>query len=92
MKENEPVSHLMLIAKGTAVVQRDGQTLTEIGEGQFLGEMAFFTGDHASATIVSAGPLSVVKWDMLEVKHLSLSRDHSEEAHAFSKLPSMFCR
>jgi hypothetical protein len=74
--------------------------------------MAFFTGELASATITADCALSVVKWDLAQVRctarfahggqaitpitaqvrRLSLSKAHSEEAHAFQMLPSMFCR
>jgi len=93
MVKGEPVESLVLIHSGWAnVVGPEGKVVAQVGEGQFLGEMAFFTDEAASATIKADGLMTVVKWDLKEVKHHSHSHHHSETASAFKKLPSLFCR
>jgi CRP-like cAMP-binding protein len=92
MTAKEPVEYLILIHSGFANVMKDGKVVAQVGEGQFLGEMAYFTEESASATIEADGMMTIVKWKMSEVKKHSHSHHHSEKASAFKKLPSLFCR
>lgn len=92
MNAGEVVDDLILIHSGWANVLKDGKVVAQVGEGQFLGEMAFFTDEPASATIKADGMMTIVKWKLQEVKKHSHSHHHSETASAFKKLPSLFCR
>ena len=54
--EGEPVTHLVWLADGGADVIVGGQKITEIGGGEFIGELASLHRGPASATVVLNRP------------------------------------
>ena len=64
--------------------------ISEIGC-QWLGEMAYYTSDPASASlIVESQTARFMSWDMKTVRHMSHSHSHSVESVVFRQLPSLF--
>src|SRR6187200_229395 len=50
-REGEPVKDLVLICDGQMVVESQGQTITNLHGGSLVGELAFVSGNAASATV-----------------------------------------
>lgn len=49
------VAHeLFVIQQGTATVTRDGETIADLGPGDFFGEVALFSEDHRRTSSVTA--------------------------------------
>lgn len=55
-REDEAVTHLYYLASGEALVMSHGQQVATCRSGDLIGELSVLTGDHASATVVLAGP------------------------------------
>jgi len=53
-EEGKPVAHLVLICDGQASVEVGGETIANLHGGTFVGEMAFLSGNPASATVTVA--------------------------------------
>ena len=72
-----------------------GETFVgEVKAGQYIGEMAYFTREPASASVRARTTMILLEWDIAEVRHLANHHSHSNpsQAEAFSMLPSLFCR
>ena len=93
VEEGEEVDYMSMIFQGQAEIRIDGKqsVLAQIGPGSWVGEMAFFTGELASATVVAAKPTLVIRWEIEQIKKLLKLPSRSYKAQAFSKLPSHFC-
>jgi hypothetical protein len=75
--QNQAVSALMIIRKGSARITRDGHTVTRLGPGFFVGEMGFLTDGIATATVeVSDDSLECLQWD--KEKLIKLERSNGE--------------
>lgn len=61
VKHGEQLQRLTVIAEGEARVVVDGETVSTLGAGQFVGEMSFVTGEPACARVV-AGDCRCVHW------------------------------
>lgn len=55
-KEGEAVTHLYYLAAGEAKVISHGRQVGACRSGDLIGELSVLSGDHASATVVLAGP------------------------------------
>jgi hypothetical protein len=58
----EALDRIMVICDGKAVVRRDGKTLVELGEGRFVGEMSFLTGQTPGADVHTVTNTKLVTW------------------------------
>lgn len=67
--EGAVLNKLYLIRSGTVVLQRAGRT-TEIGPGNFIGELSFLLGEHASATVSTLPGTELVEWDSAEIRRM----------------------
>lgn len=61
---------LALIVSGIVDVQVNGQTVRQLGPGDFLGEMSFVSGDTASADTVARGSVKLREWDREDLREL----------------------
>ena len=93
VEEGEEVVHMSMIFQGQGEIRIDGKqsVLAQIGPGSWVGEMAFFTGELASATVCAAKPTLIIRWEIEQVKKLLQLPGRSYKAQAFAKLPSHFC-
>lgn len=57
-----PVVRIVLVTDGAAEVDVDGQIVAYCRRGDFIGEMAFVSGNPASATVTSVGPMRYLMW------------------------------
>lgn len=60
VKEGEIGHEFYLIAKGSAVVKRNGRKVATLGEGSYFGEMALLDRGPRTATITTAEPCELI--------------------------------
>jgi len=58
-----------VIDEGTARVERDGETIAELGPGDIFGEQGLLEQQPRSATVVATSPVRLIK-----IEHWELSR------------------
>jgi CRP/FNR family cyclic AMP-dependent transcriptional regulator len=61
---------LFVIEDGTAEVQQDGQTIAELGPGEFFGEMGVLEKAQRNATVISKSPMTLFTLSHWDVKRL----------------------
>ena len=65
-----PVPDLYLIYNGTVDVQVDGEYVTELKDGEFVGEMSFLTDKVATASCIVKYEAQCLVWKQREFKEL----------------------
>lgn len=68
VSKDEPLDKLILIYSGQADVEIDGQKVSELYAGQFIGEMSYFTEEVAAANIVASQDTRYVSWPKDKLK------------------------
>ncbi len=68
--QGSPVSRILLIAEGTAQVEIDGTVVAYCALGDFVGEMAFVSGNPASATVTTIAQTRYLMWRFEELHGL----------------------
>jgi CRP-like cAMP-binding protein len=66
VRQGEVGTGFFLIATGLARVVRDGETIAELGPGDFFGELSLLDGEPRIAAVVSQTPatcLAIASWD-----------------------------
>jgi hypothetical protein len=61
---------LYFLLSGSVRVSREGEHITDLAAGHFVGEMSLITGKPATADVVAIGAVEVVKWPIDELKAL----------------------
>jgi CRP/FNR family transcriptional regulator, cyclic AMP receptor protein len=56
-REGRPGREFFVIVEGTVTVTRDGETLADLGEGDWFGEIALLTYKPRSATVSATSPV-----------------------------------
>lgn len=74
--EKKYLDDVMLIYNGLVKVEAEGQTLAELKDGSFIGEMSFITGGDATATVRAVEPTRYLSWSKAELRKL-LNRNPS---------------
>jgi CRP-like cAMP-binding protein len=85
--EGEPVSQLIFLAKGSAVIQSGEQVVAVCDAGSFIGEMTVITGDPATGSAVLTEPSRYWAIDAVALRALVAGKPefgHALEA-AFSR-------
>lgn len=72
-REGEAVRELTLICDGDATVDVGGSTVARLANGAFVGEMAFLTGNPASATVTTGRSTRAFVFDMEALRNLASS-------------------
>src|SRR6185295_5202151 len=62
VKAGAALDTIMVICDGKAAVRKDGRTVVELGEGRFVGEMSFLTGQTPAADVETLTKTRVVTW------------------------------
>ena len=62
-EENQPLGKLFFICAGRVRVTISGREVSELGAGNFIGEVAFLTERPATATVISEGPVRALAFD-----------------------------
>lgn len=73
--EGQPVSELVLICRGQAAVESHGHVVAHLRGGAFVGEMAFVSGNPASATVTAEHATRAFVFDMAKLRKLIDSDD-----------------
>jgi CRP-like cAMP-binding protein len=70
VRQGEVGTGFFLIATGLARVVRDGETIAELGPGDFFGELSLLDGEPRIAAVVTHTPttcLAIASWDFEEL-------------------------
>ncbi len=70
LTEGEPVDRLSLIVDGEVSVEMDGKRVDTLGEGRFLGAIAFLNRDThftAPVTVKATAPTRIIVWQFTEL-------------------------
>lgn len=59
VREGDPGDAFYVVLEGRAHARRDGERVTELGPGDWFGELALLDGEPRSATVVADGPVTV---------------------------------
>ncbi len=60
MTEGAVANEMFIVKSGTLSISVDGEQITTLGEGAFVGELALLTHSHRSASVTAIGPVSVL--------------------------------
>jgi CRP-like cAMP-binding protein len=74
--EAKPVEELYLLSSGRAVVKVRGNPVARLERGSFIGEVAFLTGQQASATVVVSERARVLAFPRSELEQ-AFEADHA---------------
>ena len=69
-RQGKPVEDLILLCAGSAWVAVDGRTVAKLHAGALCGEMAFISGEPASATVTVDQPVRAFVFDMQMLRKL----------------------
>jgi Cyclic nucleotide-binding domain len=69
-EQGKPVPELVLICDGQALVDVHGTTVANLRGGAFVGEMAFVSGNPASATVIVEQPTRAFVFEMERLRKL----------------------
>ena len=70
VKKGTDPHQLILIDRGDAVVQVDGERVGDLNKGDFVAEMSFLTGKPSLADIISNGPVRYLVWRRADLEKL----------------------
>ena len=66
----EQLDRMMVLVGGRAAVEVGGRAVAELGEGRFVGEMSFLTGEVPNADVVTQESSRYVSWPKAELTRL----------------------
>jgi cAMP-dependent protein kinase regulator len=70
VREGDFSYELMAIEEGTAEVQRGGQSVAELGPGDFFGEIGVMQNEMRAATVVAKTPMRLITLTHWELKRM----------------------
>jgi CRP-like cAMP-binding protein len=71
VREGDYSYQFVAIEEGTAKVERDGETVAELGPGDFFGEIGLLEKSLRTATVAATSPMRLITltgWDMARVE------------------------
>lgn len=74
--EQQPLDSVMLIYNGLVSVESKGESLAQLKDGSFIGEISFITGGKATASVRAVEPTRYLAWPKEELRQL-LNRNPS---------------
>lgn len=87
VEQGAPGEKLFLLFDGVLAVERDGESIAEVGPGAILGEMALLEGGRRTATLrtVTACRVAVVPSDRVDRRRLQqLAEGREQDSHGES--------
>jgi CRP-like cAMP-binding protein len=79
VREGDYSYDVLAIEEGTARVERDGQTVAELGPGDVLGEMGVLERSQRNATVVATSPMLLVTLTGWDIRRLQRTAPHAVE-------------
>ena len=70
VREGDYSDDLIAIEEGTAAVTRGGETVAELGPGDFFGEIGVMKNEMRAATVVATSPMRLVTLTHFDLKRL----------------------
>ena len=70
VQQGATLDSLLLINKGAASVHVKEDTVAQLGEGHFVGEMSYITGAKTSATVLADNDLEYLEWTTSQLEPL----------------------
>ncbi len=70
IRQGEESESLLLLAVGQVHIEVDGEFVVEQGDGLFLGELSWLTGQLTSAKVIVAAPSLLVRWHRRDLNQL----------------------
>ena len=70
LKDGDSNNRLFLIADGACSIVKHGNEITQLGAGEFVGELSFISGEVISADVISVGNTKMMYWDRLALEPL----------------------
>lgn len=70
VEEGDYAYEFMAIEDGTAEVRRGGETLAELGPGDFFGEIGLIESDRRNATVVATASMRLITLDQWDMRRL----------------------
>jgi CRP/FNR family transcriptional regulator, cyclic AMP receptor protein len=61
ISQGDPGESFYVVVQGTVRVSRDGSVVRDLGEGEFMGEIALVDGRPRTATAVAVGPVRTLE-------------------------------
>lgn len=68
--EKQPLPTVMLIYNGLVGVEIGGREVAKLKDGNFIGELSFFTGGEATATVRTLEPTRYISWPKTAIAQL----------------------
>jgi CRP-like cAMP-binding protein len=62
VRKGEDLDRMMVIFSGNVDVTSGERRIVELGQGQFVGEMSFLTGERPTVDVVAKGEVRLVSW------------------------------
>lgn len=70
VREGDYSDDLITIEEGTAAVKRGGETVAELGPGDFFGELGVMQNEMRAATVVATSPMRLITLTHFDLKRL----------------------
>ena len=68
--QGAPVARIVLLTDGVTSIDVDGKTVAYCRQGDFIGEMAFLSGNAASASVATIAPSRYLMWRFEDLREL----------------------
>lgn len=69
VQSGQALERIMVILAGRTAVRAGDKEIAKLGEGQFVGEMSFLTGQTPTAEVVALEPTRYVAWPTRDLSH-----------------------
>jgi CRP-like cAMP-binding protein len=84
VKQGDEGDAFYVVSEGTLQVDVDGKVVAKLEHGAFFGEIAALLGESRSATVTSATPVTLIRFEMPKVK--GIIQDYPAVRQVLTKL------
>ena len=68
VQHDRTLARLSVILSGKADVRLDGEKVAELGDGQFVGQIAYITDEKAPVSIIAQGSMHIISWSRVKLE------------------------